>query len=190
MPIAGFELSGYVGFVAVKFLGYSVFCGSMRLAYLRLTTVPCQLDANRHIQDDWPCPACRYNLKTLSAEGQCPECGALIRTDALAPPGAAFLLHALAIGFFRTLLGMCLGLAYWWLLSRTFISDGEALFGLPGLIPLRIIEWWLLIWLFFDRKPGRQGLGWRWVWYGILCSFFLDLPAVLGFLATGGIAVC
>ena len=190
MPIAGFEWSGYLGYTAVKFLGYSVFCSELLRANRNVSAVTCQLDADHHIENDWPCRACRYNLKKLSADSKCPECGTPICINAPSPPDRSFLLHVLGLGLFRTLVGVCFGWAYWWLVSKTFFDRGEALFWIPGLIPLRIIEWWLLIWLFFDRKLTRRSLGWRWAWYGVLCSFGLDIPAALGFCATGGIAVC
>lgn len=40
---------------------------------------PVRLDGENRIDDDCPCRYCRYNLRGISAESQCPECGKPIR---------------------------------------------------------------------------------------------------------------
>src|SRR5258707_1290492 len=61
---------------------------------------------------------------------------------------------------------------------------------LAGLLPVRIVEWWLLIWLFYDRKLRQPAKGWRMVGLGTIWSYVLDAPAIAGFIATAGFWVC
>ena len=61
---------------------------------------------------------------------------------------------------------------------------------LAGLLPVRIAEWWLLIWLFYDRKLREPAKGWRMVGLGTIWSYVLDAPAIAGFIATAGFWVC
>ena len=102
------------------------------------------------------------------------------------------------VGAVRTLIGMAAGAAYfglWYLIQRTGhapggIHGGFPLLYLAGLLPVRIAEWWLLIWLFYDRKLREPAKGWRMVWLGTIWSYVLDVPAISGFIATAGFWVC
>jgi len=101
------------------------------------------------------------------------------------------------VGGARTLIGMATGAAYFGLvfaLSKSFVGpmDGSlSLLVYPvGLLPLRIAEWWFLLWLFYDRKLEQPAKGWRIVYVGTVWSYVLDLPATLGLLAVGGVWVC
>lgn len=62
--------------------------------------------------------------------------------------------------------------------------------GIVGLVPIRLGEWWLLVWWLFDRPLARRALGWRVALLGTVGSFVLDAPAVAGFLQTSGFYVC
>ena len=64
------------------------------------------------------------------------------------------------VGAVRTAIGMAAGAAYF---GGWNVVDAAAFqvraepnffpwFYLAGLLPVRIAEWWLLIWLFFDRE--------------------------------------
>ncbi|MCE5268458.1 MAG: hypothetical protein LLG00_11290 [Planctomycetaceae bacterium] len=44
-----------------------------------------------------------------------------------------------------------------------------------GLIPIRLIEWWALLWLLYDRPVARVALGWKVAILGTLWSFVLDI---------------
>jgi hypothetical protein len=95
---------------------------------------------------------------------------------------------AFVVGPVRTLIGMATGAVLFAVLQ---ISP-EALKGLavPGLIIVRLFEWWLLVWLFYDRhllSPRHNGLV---VFLGTVWSFVLDIPAALGFFIVGGFWVC
>jgi len=107
------------------------------------------------------------------------------------------------VGGTRTLIGMATGAAYFGLvfgllmpaLSKSFVgatADGILGFLLypVGLLPLRIAEWWFLLWLFYDRKLEQPAKGWRIVYVGTVWSYVLDLPATLGLLTVGGVWVC
>lgn len=95
------------------------------------------------------------------------------------------------IGGVRTLIGMAVGAIYffsWTTLHAGSVSHPRAYYG--GLVLLRFVEWWAIIWLFYDRQFQQQYKGWRMATAGSLWSFFLDIPALLGFIITGGVSVC
>jgi len=95
------------------------------------------------------------------------------------------------IGSIRTLIGMAAGAAYfglWRLIPHAEAAGGFGYLG--GLLPVRIVEWWLLIWLFYDRQLQQRRKDWRTVAIATAWSYALDIPAVIGFLFTGGVWVC
>jgi hypothetical protein len=102
------------------------------------------------------------------------------------------------VGAIRTLIGMAAGAAYfvvWNFFERsTFqvkaVAGYDHWFYLAGLLPVRIAEWWLLIWLFYDRELREVAKGWRMVGLGVIWSYVLDAPAIAGFIATAGFWVC
>ncbi|MCP5557939.1 MAG: hypothetical protein H7A55_09330 [Verrucomicrobiaceae bacterium] len=94
--------------------------------------------------------------------------------------------HWFRIGVTRTLIGLAFGYPYFnWATSAC-----QSLAFMLGLIPIRIIEWLLLIVLFYDRKLKNppQALGVAVV--GTIWSFALDLPATIGFFVVGGFWIC
>jgi hypothetical protein len=101
------------------------------------------------------------------------------------------------VGAVRTLIGMVAGAAYfglWSLIARNpsgVIQEiNVPFFYFVGLLPIRIAEWWLLIWLFYDREFRQPAKDWRFVALGTIWSYVLDAPAIAGFIATGGFWVC
>jgi hypothetical protein len=103
------------------------------------------------------------------------------------------------VGATRTLIGMIAGAAYfavWMVAQPPAVRPPNAPFhGFPylylaGLLPIRIAEWWLLIWIFYDRAFKQPAKGWRTVAAGTLWSYVLDAPAIAGFFATAGFWVC
>jgi hypothetical protein len=102
------------------------------------------------------------------------------------------------VGAVRTLIGMVAGAAYfglWFLIDPTARQPGGPFSGFPylylaGLLPVRIVEWWFLIWLFYDRGLRQPAKGWRMVGLGTIWSYVLDAPAIAGFIATAGFWVC
>ncbi len=101
------------------------------------------------------------------------------------------------VGAVRTLIGMAAGAAYfglWTMIDRkTFGMDQSNDFlwaYFAGLLPVRIAEWWLLIWLFYDRELRQIGRDWRMVGLGTVWSYVLDVPAIMGFITTAGVWIC
>ena len=59
------------------------------------------------------------------------------------------------------------------------------------LVPLRVAEWALTIWLFFDRDWKSSRKNWKWIALGILCSYLLDALAIFSaFVVPGGFWIC
>jgi hypothetical protein len=73
--------------------------------------------------------------------------------------------------------------------QRVFGPSGFWLY-LACLLPVRIAEWWFLIWLFYDRKLREPAKGWRMVGLCTVWSYVLDLPAIAGFFVTAGFWIC
>jgi len=99
-----------------------------------------------------------------------------------------------AVGLARTGIGLVVGLSYgalWiYLLNRFMIESGGILFYCL-LLPVRLAEWSLLIWLFFDRGFHDRGRLWKSVALGTICSYLLDAVGVFAaFVLPGGIWVC
>ncbi len=62
------------------------------------------------------------------------------------------------------------------------------LFG--TLVLMRLVEWWILIWLFYDRRISSLRRDWVVAIAGVLWSFTLDIPAVYAMYVTGRMVVC
>jgi hypothetical protein len=99
------------------------------------------------------------------------------------------------IGAARTALGIAAGVSYgaaWWLLARWFHRfESWDLWYLALLIPIRIGEWALILWLFFERgSAGRSHLT-RNVFLGTVWSYVLDAIGVFAaFVVPGGAWIC
>jgi hypothetical protein len=98
---------------------------------------------------------------------------------------------ALIFGAARTALGLTVGVAVVWLLSRFAIEPSMTLFFV-FLLPVRFAEWVTTIWVFFGRrgelsitalvKYSSVGIGW---------SYVLDIPAITAvFTLPGGAWIC
>ena len=99
--------------------------------------------------------------------------------------------NAFVVGGVRTLIGMAAGAVYyaiWRLIPHAEVAGGIGY--LAGLLPVRIAEWWLLVWLFYDRPLQQRAKDWRTVLLATVWSYALDVPAVIGFFVTGGVWVC
>ncbi|MBB5034534.1 hypothetical protein [Prosthecobacter vanneervenii] len=90
------------------------------------------------------------------------------------------------IGMTRTIIGIAFGYPYVHMITPAL---GSPLF-LLGLIPLRMIEWLLLIMLFYDRRLNnrRRALAVSITW--MIWSFVLDIPAIAGWFVIGGFWIC
>ena len=98
---------------------------------------------------------------------------------------------AFLIGGVRTLIGIAAGAAYyniWRLIPDAAAAGGIGYLG--GLLPVRLAEWWLLLWLFYDRQLQQRPKDWRTVGLATVLSYALDVPALIGFFVTGGVWIC
>ena len=96
----------------------------------------------------------------------------------------------LAFGLVRTAVGIAAGVSYAYVLGTFAVSNTELVFY-AGLIPVRVLEWYGVLWVFYRGRSAVaanrtlytvQGIGW---------SYFLDIPAVLAaFVIPGGFWVC
>jgi hypothetical protein len=105
-------------------------------------------------------------------------------------------LSAWKVGGVRTLIGMAAGAACFglWLAFERAAHPGmfqnSPYLYLAGLLPIRIAEWWLLVWLFYDRELCEPAKDWRMVGLGTVWSYILDAPAMAGFITTAGVWIC
>jgi hypothetical protein len=102
---------------------------------------------------------------------------------------------AVRVGVTRTLIGMVAGALYFGAWMAIAVPGDAASVGFPhlylaGLLPVRVAEWWLLVWLFYDRKLAQPAKDWRAVMLGTVWSYILDAPAIAGFFVTAGFWVC
>jgi hypothetical protein len=96
------------------------------------------------------------------------------------------------VGITRTVIGMIFG-AVLGLLSLPFVLVGGLLgilIYVLGLIPVRLLEWWIIIRWFYDPLMQTKQKDWRYASIGTAWSFALDIPAVIGLFATGGLWIC
>jgi hypothetical protein len=100
-------------------------------------------------------------------------------------------LSAWKVSAARTLIGMATGALYLWAAVRLAPAARlDDAFHYLLLVPIRITEWWLILWFFYDRLLEHKKRGWLCVICGTLWSFVLDVPAILGLVATGGFPIC
>lgn len=101
------------------------------------------------------------------------------------------------IGGIRTMLGVVLGLAHnAFFLSFFNVTMGRAPLGGEDtglyfffLVVLRIVEWLLIIYWFYDRKMTRKATILKGVVLGIIWSFLLDIPLLTGLFAVAA-SIC
>jgi len=93
-------------------------------------------------------------------------------------------------GVTRTAIGLTVGVGSVALLSSLEVIRGEWLFYV-FLIPVRLCEWLLLLWLFYRKPRWDQRTMTILSAKGMLWSFFLDIPAIIAvFVLPGGIWIC
>jgi hypothetical protein len=98
--------------------------------------------------------------------------------------------NAWAAGGVRTAIGLVVGvLAVFFASQLDIFRNTPAFFVL--LVPTRIAEWLLLLWLFFERPDWSWRRALTWAALGTVWSFILDVPAILSvFLLPGGMWIC
>jgi hypothetical protein len=95
----------------------------------------------------------------------------------------------IVFGLARTALGFAVGIPFA-LTAAQFDIDSHQWLWYVCLAPLRLGEWLLAIWYFYNRVRPSPRLGW-YTSAGILWSFVLDLPAVTAmFVLPGGVWIC
>ena len=117
-------------------------------------------------------------------------CGAAYVLSKAYPAARA---NAAVAGLTRTVIGLVVGAAYGALLGFVLaeaLGAGILLVFLAGLVPVRLGEWWLLVWLYYDRALVARRKGWAWAAAGTAWSFVLDIPALIGAIATAGLWIC
>lgn len=93
-------------------------------------------------------------------------------------------------GATRTAIGLGVGSGTAALLELLDITTGDWVFLLL-LIPIRFLEWLLLLWLFYRKPHWNRRLMTSLAAQGIVCSFVFDLPAILAAVTLpGGIWIC
>jgi len=102
-----------------------------------------------------------------------------------------------ALGLTRTGIGLVAGGLYGglWILALNkfdkFAGEGSAVLFYVFLLPIRLAEWILLIWLFLDRGLHERGRMWQYAAFGTICSYALDAVGVgAAFVLPGGFWVC
>ena len=95
------------------------------------------------------------------------------------------------VGLTRMLLGLGFGTALA-LLSFPFIFVGGVGFFvyLLGLIPVRLLEWYIIIKGFYGPAEVPTNSLKKPLLLGVLASFILDVPALIGLFAAGGFWIC
>jgi len=95
--------------------------------------------------------------------------------------------RAITVGAARTVLGMGVGGLYLFLLWDFWQTAGWMYW--LCLLPVRVVEWWLVLRLFFGRPRSklRRSIA---IGFGVAVSFLADIPATLGWLLSGGFCVC
>jgi hypothetical protein len=101
----------------------------------------------------------------------------------------------LKVGSARTALGIVAGIAYgafWWVATRNSVGAGpSAVWYFLGLIPVRMGEWSLILWLYFDRKSPDWTRLLIFAGLGSLWSYALDAIGVgTALVIPGGMWVC
>lgn len=96
-----------------------------------------------------------------------------------------------AVGGTRTAIGMVIGTLLG-LFLFPLVLMGELGFGAYYLvlIPVRLLEWWIIILIFYDRRVQTRAKDWRYAGLGTVWSYVLDVPALIGLVATGGMWIC
>lgn len=96
-------------------------------------------------------------------------------------------------GISRTLIGLVFSGIYG-LMAGLFLGVTGLLISAPlfllGLLLVRLVEWWLVVWLFYDRSLTEKSKDWIWAAVGASWSFVLDIPAFLGLIAKSGLFIC
>jgi len=93
----------------------------------------------------------------------------------------------LVFGAARTVLGVIAGVSYATILGKFGVNRSEVWYYL-NLFPVRQVEWFLMLLLFYPRSERRRYVDST---LGTLWSYLLDVPAVaLAWVIPGGFWIC
>jgi hypothetical protein len=91
----------------------------------------------------------------------------------------ARLRDGLGFGAFRWLIGLVFGIAAGIMLGSVNSNDVPSLY-VKVYVPLRIVEWSIMLFLMGSRSYQRSAKGWLWMLGGIGVSFLSDLASPEG----------
>jgi hypothetical protein len=99
--------------------------------------------------------------------------------------------NVFAVGASRMVLGLAFGTILAMLsFPFAFIGGVGLLIYLIGLVPVRLLEWYIILKGFYivagDDFPDLK----RPMWIGVLVSFLLDIPALIGLVTATGFWIC
>ena len=98
--------------------------------------------------------------------------------------------NAWVAGGVRTVIGLVVGVIAVFFASQLDIFRSTPTFFVL-LVPTRIAEWLLLLWLFFERPNWSWSRALTWASLGTVWSFILDVPAIISaFALPGGMWIC
>jgi len=95
------------------------------------------------------------------------------------------------VGLARTIIGIVFGIVLA-TVSFPFVFVGGLgfLIYLLGLIPVRLLEWFIVIRFFYDENLNDRQKMWKSLILGTVWSFVLDVPAILGLSLIGNFWIC
>lgn len=74
-----------------------------------------------------------------------------------------------------------------------FVFGLGVLIYVLGLIPIRVLEWWIILKIFY-QDDTEQKITWddakASITFGVICSFILDVPALMGFVYAADFWIC
>jgi hypothetical protein len=96
------------------------------------------------------------------------------------------------VGISRMLLGLAFGTALAFLsFPFVFVYGIGFLVYLIGLVPVRVLEWWLIIKGFYSRdRPLEWAELKKPILLGVISSFLLDIPALTGLVYAASFWIC
>lgn len=93
------------------------------------------------------------------------------------------------VGMSRMLIGLVFGTVLALLsFPFVFVSGLGLLIYIFGLIPVRCLEWWIIIRIFYGSKPWNEVK--VPITFGTIWSFVLDIPALIGAVYTASFWIC
>lgn len=115
----------------------------------------------------------------------------VVRQDFSSSPPSSLL-----VGAARTVIGLAFGLtfgySFWTLVNRhTSFGTRAPFVFFAALVPIRVLEWWLLFRYVYGNNELTPAFYRKWVVLGVVVSFLLDAAGVYAFIITpGGAWIC